>query len=50
MIGPIQDFCKKLIPNDLVLFYFSGHGYHFDGKNYLIPIKDADMEDETDIP
>ncbi|CAF4595716.1 unnamed protein product, partial [Rotaria sp. Silwood2] len=50
MIGPIQDFCKKIIPNDLVLFYFSGHGYHFDGKNYLIPIKDADMEDETDIP
>ncbi|CAF3061987.1 unnamed protein product, partial [Rotaria sp. Silwood2] len=50
MIGPIQDFCKKIIPNDLVLFYFSGHGYHFDGKNYLIPIKDADMEDETEVP
>ena len=31
------------------LFYFSGHGCHSNGKNYLIPVDDAKIETERDL-
>jgi len=34
----IQTFGKKLHPDSVGLFYFSGHGVQYEGKNYLIPI------------
>jgi len=33
---------------DIGLFYFSGYGMQFEGKNYLLPIN-VDIEDEADV-
>jgi len=35
----IRDFGGKLKKNSVGLFYFSGHGVQYEGKNYLIPTK-----------
>ena len=37
MIGAFNQFTKNLLPTDVVVFYYSGHGMSYDGKNYLIP-------------
>jgi formylglycine-generating enzyme required for sulfatase activity len=37
MIGAFNQFTKNLLPTDVVVFYYSGHGISYDGKNYLIP-------------
>ena len=34
----INDFATSVGSNDIALFYYSGHGMQFEGKNYLIPI------------
>jgi uncharacterized caspase-like protein len=45
----ITDFSKLINKDDLVLFYFGGHGYQVNDKNYLIPIDDANVEEDEDI-
>ena len=49
MIDEIIDFSKTIYDGDLVLFYFSGHGYQVDNKNYLIPVNDDSIESDRDI-
>ena len=49
MMKLIKDFRDQIGSGDVVLFYFSGHGCHADGKNYLIPVDDAKMETEKDL-
>ena len=34
---------------DLILFYFSGHAYQFDGKNYLIHTDDTKIDTEGGV-
>lgn len=34
----IKDFGNSVNDNDEIIFYFSGHGYHFEGNNYIAPI------------
>jgi uncharacterized caspase-like protein len=36
----IEAFLDTICPDDLVLFFFSGHGHQWDGHNYLMPIDD----------
>lgn len=43
----IREFGKKLDGNKVALFYYAGHGFQIDGKNYLVPI-DATIEDQAD--
>jgi uncharacterized caspase-like protein len=45
----IVDFAKRVTDGDLILFYFTGHGYQLNDKNYLIPIDDAKIETNRDI-
>jgi hypothetical protein len=45
----IIEFSKTIQDGDVVLFYFSGHAYHVNQKNYLIPIDDTYIEFEKDL-
>jgi hypothetical protein len=49
MTTTIIDFSKTVGAGDLVFFYFSGHGYQVKGKNYLIPVGDAQIERNRDF-
>ncbi|CAF3363912.1 unnamed protein product, partial [Rotaria sp. Silwood2] len=42
-------FIKSIRPGDLALFYFSGHGSQFEGKNYLKPIEDVQQSEDEHI-
>jgi len=45
-----KKFAKRIHDGDLVLFYFSGHGYQVKDENYLIPVGDAEIEADRDVP
>ena len=52
MIRTLNTFSNKLTAEDIVLFYYSGHSFQFNGNNYLIPIEvnitqDDDIKFET---
>jgi uncharacterized caspase-like protein len=49
MMKLIRNFAKTINDGDLILFYFSGHGYQLNGKNYLIPVYDTIIQNETDV-
>ncbi|CAF1987075.1 unnamed protein product [Rotaria magnacalcarata] len=49
MMLKIQRFSKRISNGDLVLFYFSGHGYEVSGKNYLIPVDDTKIKTDIDV-
>jgi uncharacterized caspase-like protein len=49
MFTTINEFLHKIVDADLVLFYFSGHGCQVDGKNYLIPVNDAQIVTDVDV-
>lgn len=44
----IGRFTRKTTGADVALFYFSGHGMQFQGKNYLLPV-DADLANAGDV-
>ena len=35
--GAIEDALSEAEPGDTLLIYFSGHGAHYDGKDWLVP-------------
>jgi Caspase domain len=37
LLQDFQTFLAKLDRHSIVLFYFSGHGFWYDGENYLLP-------------
>ena len=43
----IREFGRELKNNKVGLFYYAGHGFQIDGRNYLVPI-DANIEDRAD--
>ncbi|UJR08049.1 hypothetical protein I4U23_012326 [Adineta vaga] len=45
----ITDFAKIISHNDLIFFYFVGHGCQVKNKNYLIPVDDNHIERNRDI-
>jgi len=46
----VTDFGRNIKgANTVALFYYSGHGVQYDGKNYLVPIGAENMRDEDDI-
>ena len=45
----ITKFSKNINDGDLVLFYFSGHGCHINGENYLVPIGDNQSVSDLDV-
>jgi uncharacterized caspase-like protein len=49
MMDRIENFSNTINDGDLVLFYFTGHGYQVCGKNFFIPVDDANIAIDTDI-
>ncbi|CAF3991946.1 unnamed protein product, partial [Rotaria sp. Silwood1] len=49
MVKAIRDFGNTIVDGDLVMFYFSGHGYQVKDKNYLMPVDDAKIETDEDV-
>jgi len=49
MVSTMNSFSKTIRDDDLVLFYFSGHGYQVSDRNYLMPVDDAGIETEEDV-
>lgn len=47
MFDHLNDIKTKSSPDDLVLFYYSGHGVQHDGINYLVPIPPEVQVDGT---
>lgn len=45
----IAAFSRRLRGADIGVFYYSGHGIQYKGKNYIIPVN-AQIESEGDIP
>ena len=37
-ISAINEFVAKLQTGDVVIFYYSGHGIGYNGKNYILPV------------
>jgi uncharacterized caspase-like protein len=46
----IVSLCDKLTPGCIALVYYSGHGAHVGGENYLIPVNNAGLEKASDLP
>ena len=44
----IADFTVKARQSDVSLFYYAGHGFQVDGRNYLVPV-DAEIRSREDI-
>lgn len=44
----IREFKGKIMPGDVALFYFSGHGIQLSGLNYLIPVSET-ITNEIDV-
>jgi uncharacterized protein len=44
----VNAFKAQLRPNDQAIFYFSGHGFQYGGKNYLVPAN-AKIQTDADI-
>lgn len=49
MRNVINNFASAIADGDLVIFYFSGHGYQVHGKNYLIPVDDTKINTDNDV-
>ncbi len=49
MMEIIKKFKSKIKLDDLVFFYFSGHGYQTDNKNYLIPTHDERIDGDENV-
>ena len=45
-----SQFMTKIGDDDLVVFYFSGHGFSYGGNSYLVPTKFPDHVLETELP
>jgi len=48
----IREFKNRLFAQkkSVGLFYFSGHGAQVDGKNYLMPVNNDEIEFDDDVP
>jgi uncharacterized caspase-like protein len=49
MNNSIIDFANKIAKDDLIVFYYSGHGYQVNGENYLLPIDDVNIKTDSDF-
>lgn len=46
--GLIAQFAERVVPDDEVVFYYSGHGVQLDGENFLLPV-DATFTTDNDV-
>lgn len=48
-VDAIQKFRPRIEPDAIVFFYFSGHGFSINGRNYMAPV-DHDPSKKNDLP
>lgn len=48
MDGALTRFARLAQDADAAMFYFAGHGFQFNGENYLVPVE-ARIEDEIGV-
>lgn len=48
MRDALREFRSQISSSTAALFYFSGHGMEYAGRNYLLPV-DADLQDDFDL-
>ena len=48
MIRVVQTFTDSIKRSGVGLFYYSGHGFQVDDKNYLVPV-DTDIQEEANV-
>jgi uncharacterized caspase-like protein len=48
MDGALTRFARLAQDADAAMFYFAGHGFQFNGENYLVPVE-ARVEDEIGV-
>ena len=49
IMDKVKEFVKKIENGDLVLFYFAGHAYQVNAKNYLIPTEDKKIDSDINV-
>jgi len=49
MMKLIRNFAKTINDGDLTLFYFSGHSFKLNDKNYIIPVYDIILQNRRDV-
>ena len=49
MIQKILQFQRQIDKNDLVVFFYSGHGVQWEDQNYLIPIDNKCLSDDSEM-
>ncbi|CAF1061721.1 unnamed protein product [Adineta steineri] len=49
MFGNVKKFADEITDGDIILFYYSGQSDHVNNKNYLVPIKDDNIESDRDV-
>jgi hypothetical protein len=49
IIDGLTEICSETKSGDTLLIYFSGHGLHYQGKDYLVP-SDASLGNPTRFP
>lgn len=49
MEDDLRSFREVIQPGDVTLFFYAGHGVQVDGRNYLLPIDNGDIQDNTEL-
>jgi formylglycine-generating enzyme required for sulfatase activity len=49
MVQLLRAFREKLQEGDTALFYYAGHGVAVDGKTWLLPVEDQDIQGGADV-
>lgn len=49
ILQEIATFAETIREGDLVIFYYAGHCFQKDGRNFLIPVGDTNIKKDVDV-
>ena len=49
MEGDLRSFRQSINKGDVALFFYAGHGVQVDGKNYLLPVDNKGIADNSEL-
>jgi cyclophilin family peptidyl-prolyl cis-trans isomerase len=50
MLRALAEFRTKIRPGGLAVAYYSGHGVEVEGQNWLLPVRNAVIRTQADVP